>query len=167
MQGLPRVALEVGAELPELSQVADVVDLVPTFRVAAGGSLVEAQVSLRAAYEDVEIDVRADGMTAPVIVKPPEPGSGKRARCIRCDIAAQQLAAARLRELGLVPAEDGNKFVARGDDAIQFWTEGIGHAPRRLGPLRPRRSRRRAGPRRGAQRQRARVAAASTGSRCA
>jgi superfamily II DNA or RNA helicase len=129
MQGLPKVALEVGAELPELSQVADVVDLVPTFRVAAGGSLTEAQVSLRAAYEDVEIDVRADGMTVPVLVKPPEPGSGKRAKCIRCDIAAQQDAAGKLRDLGLVPAEDGNKFVAIGDDAIRFWTEGIGTLP--------------------------------------
>jgi superfamily II DNA or RNA helicase len=136
MHGLPKVALEVGAELPELSQVADVVDLDPTFRVAAGGSLVEAQVSLRAAYEDVEIDVRADGMTLPVIVKPPpaaggnaKAGASKRAKCIRCDIAAQQDAAAKLRELGLVPAEDGNKFTARGDDAIRFWTEGIGSLP--------------------------------------
>jgi superfamily II DNA or RNA helicase len=130
MQGLPKVALEVGAELPELSQVADVVDLVPTFRVAAGGGLTEAQVSLRAAYEDVEIDVRADGMTVPVIVKPPPPQSAsKRARCIRCDIAAQQDAAAKLRDLGLAPAEDGNKFVATGDDAIRFWTEGIGTLP--------------------------------------
>jgi superfamily II DNA or RNA helicase len=142
MHGLPKVALEVGAELPELSQVADVVDLEPTFRVAAGGTLVEAQVSLRAAYEDVEIDVRADGMTLPVIVKPPTApsgpraradggpsGNGKRAKCIRCDIAAQQAAAARLRDLGLVPDEDGNKFVARGDDAIRFWTEGIGSLP--------------------------------------
>lgn len=139
MQGLPKVALEVGAELPDLSQVADVVDLVPTFRVAAGGSLVDAQVSLRAAYEDFEIDVRADGMTMPVIVKPPAtqaPGGGgpgpalrARARCIRTDIAAQQQAAANLRELGLVPAEDGNKFVARGDDAIRFWTEGLASLP--------------------------------------
>jgi superfamily II DNA or RNA helicase len=129
MQGLPRVALEVGAELPELSQVADVVDLEPTFRVAAGGTLTDAQVSLRAAYEDFEIDVRADGMTVPVIVKPPEAGSTKRAKCIRCDIAAQQDAAGRLRDLGLVPAEDGNKFVARGDDAIRFWTEGIATLP--------------------------------------
>ena len=129
MQGLPKIALEIGAELPELSQVADVIDLEPTFRVAAGGSLTEAQVSLRAAYEDVEIDVRADGMTVPVIVKPPESGSVKRAKCIRCDIAAQQIAAARLRDLGLIPAEDGNKFVARGDDAIRFWTEGICSLP--------------------------------------
>ncbi len=129
MHGLPKVAVEVGAELPELSQVADVVDLVPTFRVAAGGNLVEAQVSLRAAYEDTEVDVRADGMTLPVIVKSPGPGSAKRARCIRCDIAAQQSAAAKLRDMGLVPAEDGNKFVARGDDALRFWTEGIGSLP--------------------------------------
>ncbi len=129
MQGLPKVALEVGAELPELSQVADVVDLVPTFRVAAGGALTEAQVSLRAAYDDFEIDVRADGMTVPVIVKPPESGTSKRAKCIRCDIAAQQQAAAKLRDLGLVPAEDGNKFVVRGDGAIRFWTEGIATLP--------------------------------------
>jgi superfamily II DNA or RNA helicase len=135
MHGLPKVALEVGAELPELSQVADVVDLVPTFRVAAGGTLVDAQVSLRAAYEDVEIDVRADGMTLPVIVKPPAPGTpgksgaAKRARCIRCDIAAQQAAAAKLRDLGLVPDEDGNKFVARGEEAIRFWTDGIASLP--------------------------------------
>jgi superfamily II DNA or RNA helicase len=127
-QGLPKVALEVGAELPELSQVADVVDLVPTFRMRAGGALTEARVSLRAAYEDVEIDVRADGMTPPVIVKPNESGS-KRARCIRCDIAAQQIAAGKLRDAGLVPDEEGNGFVARGDDAIQFWTEGIGQLP--------------------------------------
>ncbi len=146
-QGLPKVALEVGAELPELSQVADVVDLVPTFRMRAGGTLTEARVSLRAAYEDVEIDVRADGMTPPVIVKPLEAqptngGSGHppspqaasptrpgRARCIRCDIAAQQEAAAKLRSVGLVADEEGAGFVARGDDAIQFWTEGIGQLP--------------------------------------
>jgi superfamily II DNA or RNA helicase len=134
-QGLPRVALEVGAELPDLSQVADVIDLVPTFRMRAGGSLVEAHVSLRAAYEDTEIDVRADGMTPPVIVKAPEPRDPKnehkpqRARCIRCDIVSQQEAAGKLRELGLTPDEDGNAFVARGDDAIQFWTEGIGALP--------------------------------------
>ena len=77
-QGLPRVALEVGAELPDLSQVADVVDLPPTFRLRAGGSLTEAHVSLRAAYEDTEIDVRADGMTPPVIVKPPKASEGER-----------------------------------------------------------------------------------------
>jgi superfamily II DNA or RNA helicase len=128
-QGLPRVCLEVGAELPELSQVADVVDLEPTFRVSAGGTLTEARVSLRAAYEDIEIDVRADGMTTPVLVKSPEAGSSKRAKCIRTDIVAQQTAVQKLRDVGLVPDEEGMGFVARGDDAIQFWTEGVGTLP--------------------------------------
>ncbi|MCW5836489.1 MAG: SNF2 helicase associated domain-containing protein, partial [Labilithrix sp.] len=144
-QGLPRVALEVGAELPDLSQVADVVDIPPTFRLRAGGTLTEARVSLRAAYEDVEIDVRADGMTPPVIVKPPkvtaadeeeELGRGprrvradKRATVIRCDIAAQQEATSKLRALGLKADEDGQVFLARGDDALQFWTEAVGALP--------------------------------------
>jgi superfamily II DNA or RNA helicase len=144
-QGLPRVSLEVGAELPDLSQVADVVDIPPTFRLRAGGTLIEARVSLRAAYEDVEIDVRADGMTPPVIVKPPkadgadedeEPTRGprrvradKRATVIRCDIAAQQEATSKLRALGLKADEDGQGFVARGDDALQFWTEAVGALP--------------------------------------
>ncbi len=74
MQGLPKIALEVGAELPELSQVADVVDLLPTFRMRAGGSLIDAQVQLFAAYGDEEIAVRADGISLPVIIQPPEEG---------------------------------------------------------------------------------------------
>ena len=146
-QGLPRVALEVGAELPDLSQVADVVDIAPTFRLRAGGTLTEAHVSLRAAYEDVEIDVRADGMTPPVIVKPPKVTgvtedeeemttrgprrvrADKRATVIRCDIAAQQEATSKLRALGLKADEDGQSFIARGDDALQFWTEAVGALP--------------------------------------
>jgi len=126
--GLPRVALEVGAQLPDLSQVADVVDLEPTFRMRAGGSLIEAHVTLIAAYRDTEVAVRADGISPPVIIKPPEEGQ-KRARCIRCDIAAQQAAAERLKALGLRPDETGQYFVARGEQAIKFWSEGIGSLP--------------------------------------
>jgi superfamily II DNA or RNA helicase len=128
MQGLPRVALEVGAELPDLGQIADVVDLLPTFRMRAGGTLVHAEISLFAAYGDVEMPVRADGITLPIIVQPPEEGT-KRARCIRVDIAAQQEAANKLAELGLTPDEAGQMFVARGDAAIRFWTEGLAALP--------------------------------------
>ena len=182
MHGLPKVALEVGAELPELSQVADVVDLEPTFRVAAGGTLVEAQVSLRAAYEDVEIDVRADGMTLPVIVKPPPPpaaaeapraiqpggrreGRRKRAKCIRCDIAAQQ---ARGREA----ARSGPGARRRRQQVHRprrrrhpLLDRGHRDAARSVGHLRSGRPRRRARSRRGALGERARRRAASTGCR--
>ncbi|HTJ84013.1 MAG TPA: SNF2-related protein [Polyangiaceae bacterium] len=128
MQGLPKIALEVGAELPELGQIADVVDLSPTFRMRAGGSLVEANVSLFAMYGTEEIPVRADGITPPVLIQPPAEGM-RRARCIRVDIAAQQEAAEKLADLGLVPDPTGLTFVANGDRAIQFWSEGLGKLP--------------------------------------
>jgi superfamily II DNA or RNA helicase len=126
--GLPKVALEIGAELPELSQVADVIDLEPTFRMRATGSLTEAEVSLRAAYADLEVEVRADGISPPVMILPPVDGQ-KRAKCIRCDIAAQQRAVQLLLDLGLEADESGERFVARADKAIHFWSEGVGALP--------------------------------------
>lgn len=126
--GLPKVALEVGSQLPDLNQVADVIDLTPTFRMRASGSLTEAHVALRAAYGEVEVEVRADGISPPVLILPPLEGQ-KRAKCIRCDIAAQQLAVEELLRTGLTPDESGEYFVAHADRAIQFWSEGVGSLP--------------------------------------
>ncbi len=128
MQGLPKIALEVGAELPDLNQICDVVDLVPTFRMRAGGSLVEASVSLYAVYGNEEIPVRADGITLPVIIQAPLEGA-RKARCIRVDIAAQQDAAQKLNDLGLGADSSGQGFIGRGDSAITFWSEGLGRLP--------------------------------------
>ncbi len=126
--GLPKVAGEVGAQLPELSQVADVIDLTPSFRLKATGSVTEAFVSLTASYGEVDVEVRADGISPPVIIRPPPEGQ-KRATCIRTDIAAQQAAVERLLDLGLTPNESGEEFVAEGERAIQFWSEGVGSLP--------------------------------------
>ncbi len=126
--GLPKVAIEVGAQLPDLSQVADVVDMEPTFRMRAGGSLTDVEVALKAVYGDLEVEVRADGISPPVMILPPREGQ-KRARCIRCDIVAQQSAVEKLLELGLEADESGQHFVSHGDDAIAFWSEGVGSLP--------------------------------------
>ena len=126
--GLPKVAIEVGAQLPDLSQVADVVDMEPTFRMRAGGSLTDVEVELKAVYGDLEVEVRADGISPPIMILPPREGQ-KRARCIRCDIVSQQGAVEKLLELGLEPDESGQHFVAHGDDAIAFWSEGVGALP--------------------------------------
>lgn len=126
--GLPRVALEMGADLPDLSQVADVIDLEPTFRMRAGGTLTEAHVSLKAAYADVEVEVRADGISPPIVFLAPEEGQ-KRIKCIRCDIASQQEAVQLLLDLGLHANESGESFVAEGEGSIQFWSEGVGALP--------------------------------------
>src|SRR5690606_2938321 len=124
----PRVALEMGADLPDLSQVADVVDLTPDFRMRASGNLLEANVSLRAAYGDLEVEVRADGISPPIIIQPPDPGE-KRAKCVRTDIVAQQAAAKLLLDLGLQQDETGEGFIAKSDAAIRFWSEGVGGLP--------------------------------------
>ena len=128
MDGLPKVALEIGADLPELDQIADVIDLEPTFRMQAGGSLTEVEVTLIAVYGDVEVAVRADGISPPVIIRSPEPGQ-KRFRCIRCDIPAQQAATEKLAALGLLPDGTGQKFAAIGPRSISFWSEGLGTLP--------------------------------------
>ncbi|MSP26369.1 MAG: hypothetical protein EXR75_14685 [Myxococcales bacterium] len=128
MQGLPKVALEVGAELPDLGQIADVIDMVPTFRLRAGGTITEAVLSLYAGYGDDEIEVRADGITPPVLVKPPSENH-RRVRCIRLDIAAQQEAVGKLRALGFVRDELGQQFLGRDDVALKFWTEGLAELP--------------------------------------
>lgn len=125
---LPRVALEVGAPLPDLSQVADVIDLKPTFQVRASGTLVEAEIALSAVYGAHEVEVRADGISPPVLIQPPAEGK-KRALCIRTDIEAQQAAVSRLMDLGLVPSESGNTFIGRGDVAVEFWSGGVGSLP--------------------------------------
>ncbi len=126
---LPRLSLELGATLPDLSQVADVVDLPPQFRMRAGGSLVKAEVALRTAYGDIEVEVRADGISPPIIVKPPSESQRGRATCVRADIVAQQEAVQLLIDLGLKPGDDGESFVAEGADALRFWSEGIGSLP--------------------------------------
>jgi superfamily II DNA or RNA helicase len=125
---LPRLSLELGAPLPDLSAVADVVDLPPQFRLRASGSLVNAEVSLRTAYGDIEVEVRADGISPPIILKPPTE-SQKRATCVRADIVAQQEAVQMLLDHGLKPSDSGENFIAEGQDALRFWSEGIGSLP--------------------------------------
>ena len=128
MTGLPRVALEVGADLPDLAQVADVIDLEPTFRLSAQGDLVGVEVGLYASYGDVETQVASKGLGTPVLIQAPD-DVNPRVRCYRCDIPAHQDAVNKLLELGLQPDEAGQYFIAQGDAAIRFWSEGLGSLP--------------------------------------
>ncbi len=127
-EAIPRIAAEIGAELPSLGDVADEVDVPPAFKLRAFGELIEAHVQISAAYGDTELVVRAVGMSPPIVVLPPA-GPGKKARCVRANVLEQQQAVELVRELGFVPDEDGKGLVCRGDDAIHFWTEGLGSLP--------------------------------------
>ncbi|MBI5532778.1 MAG: SNF2 helicase associated domain-containing protein [Deltaproteobacteria bacterium] len=128
MTGLPKVALEVGADLPDLDQIAQVIDLEPSFRMHAQGELVHTIVSLYVSYGDLETQVPSKGLGPPVLIQPPDKDN-PRVRCFRCDIAAQQQAVQKLLDLGLKPEESGTVFVADGDKAIEFWSDGIAQLP--------------------------------------
>ncbi len=126
---LPRVALDIGADLPDLSQVADVIDMTPKFTLRAGGSINEANASLTARYGDLEVEVRADGISPPVVFLPLKEGQ-KRIKCVRTDIEAQQEAVNLLIDAGLDEDESGERFEATGQDSIAFWSEGVASLPK-------------------------------------
>src|SRR5690606_42014193 len=56
-------------------------------------------------------------------------GERGQAKCVRFAVVPQQQPVHRPLDLGLTPAEDGQSFVASGEQAIQFWSEGVGSLP--------------------------------------
>lgn len=124
---IPRTALSLNVDLPELSSIADLVDATPTFTLRAEGDLSVVRATLRAVYGEVELDVAPAELPPPLAILP---GSGDRPRVIRRDIGAEREAANTLFELGLgLPEEHEQWFEAHGDKAVTFWTEGIGSLP--------------------------------------
>ena len=125
---IPRVAASLGADLPDLSSVADLVDAAPTIQLKAKGDIVEARVRLMVAYGDQMLDVPCGGFPMPLAFLPPTRAGG-RPRVVRRDVGHEMAAVQELMNLGFEVDESGDDLVARGDDAIGFWTEGIGSLP--------------------------------------
>ncbi|TAK22009.1 MAG: hypothetical protein EPO40_28935 [Myxococcaceae bacterium] len=132
---VPKVALALGTELPDLSTVATLVDITPTFMLRAEGDLSKVRATLRACYGDVELDVPPADLPPPLAIIPPpktvtEDEGWAKPRVIRRDIGAERMAADRLFELGLgLPEEHSGWFEASGDKAVSFWMEGVGSLP--------------------------------------
>ncbi|MDW8361045.1 MAG: SNF2-related protein [Myxococcales bacterium] len=127
---IPRVAAALSAELPDLSTVADVIDTTPRFVVRAVGDIIEARVRLQVRYGDHELAVPARGQPQPLVVLGAGGGAvSSRPRVIRRDVGAELVAVQRLLDEGLTPDESGEQFVANGEQAIRFWTEGMGRLP--------------------------------------
>ncbi|MGB5703666.1 MAG: SNF2-related protein, partial [Polyangiales bacterium] len=125
---IPRVAALLGAELPDLSSVADLVDQKPRFELKANGDIIDARVRLYVRYEDQEFDVPPDDIPSPLAVLPPKKGRG-RPRVVRRDVGAEMSGVQALLNQNFEVSESGEELVASGDDAIAFWTQGIGELP--------------------------------------
>ena len=77
---IPRVAASLGTELPDLSQVADVLDATPKFAIRATGDIIEARVNLKVHY-DFEFDVPPTGFPPPLAFQMPARGAARRSWC--------------------------------------------------------------------------------------
>jgi superfamily II DNA or RNA helicase len=133
---IPRVAASLSTELPDLSQVADVLDATPKFELRATGDIVEARLRLRVGYDQFEYDVPPAGFPQPLAFQSPARGA-TRPIVVRRDVGAELAAVQQLLNLGFSVAEEGEELVVKGDAAIAFWTQGIGSLPpdwRRLIP---------------------------------
>ena len=126
---VPRVAASLGAELPELDSVADLVDAQPKILVKADGDILAARARLRVKYREQTFDVPAQGFPAPLVVLPAVEEGG-RPRVVRRDVGAEMAAVQQLRNLGFEVDESGEALVVEGDAAVSFWTEGVGSLPK-------------------------------------
>lgn len=130
---IPRVAASLGAELPELSDVADLVDAPPEFRLDTGGDIIGATAKLTVLYGDHEFPVPARGFPSPLEFiqhsESDDPRVVERPGVVRRDVGAEMASVQRLLSLGFEPDESGEGLEAKGDDAVDFWTDGIGELP--------------------------------------
>ncbi|MFW6086971.1 MAG: DEAD/DEAH box helicase, partial [Myxococcota bacterium] len=97
-------------------------------QLRANGDIVEARVSLKVAYGDQEFDIPPSRFPSPLAVLPPA-RKGGRPRVVRRDVGQEMSAVQEVMNLGFEPDEATDELVAKGDDAIHFWTEGIGSLP--------------------------------------
>jgi len=128
MEFIPRIAHLLGAELPDLSQVADLVDERPHIQLRLDGDIVGARATLSVLYDAEEFDIPPVGFASPLAFLPPTGKSG-RPRVVRRDIGAEMAAVQELMSRGFVVGETGDDLVVHGDAAIQFWTAGITELP--------------------------------------
>ena len=126
---IPKVAASLGTELPDLTSVADVIDAPPHFQLRVLGDITEAKVKLRVDYQGNEYDVPPAGFPSPLAFLTPERGA-TRPKVVRRDVGAEMSAVQEIYNLGGFSVDETGEFLtARTDDAIRFWTEGIGSLP--------------------------------------
>ncbi len=78
---IPRAAALLGAELPDLHSVADLVDATPSIALKVDGDIVDAIARLKVSYDDQEFPIPVDGFPSPLAFLPPARKAGAPAWC--------------------------------------------------------------------------------------
>ena len=123
---IPQVAVKLRADLPDLSSIADLVDAPPEIQLWCEGDIVHTLASLKVAYDDQVFDIPPDSFPHPLAFLPPA-GGDDRPRVVRRDVGAEMAAVQMVMDQGF-DVEDG-VLLARGEDAIDFWSGGITELP--------------------------------------
>lgn len=123
---LPRVAASLGAALPELDSVADVIDVSPRFALRATGDLVEARARIQVSYREHCFDVPPRDLPPPLSFVSSRNELG-RPCVVRREVGLEMAAVQELLNHGFQP--DGAELVVNADKAIAFWTHGIATLP--------------------------------------
>jgi superfamily II DNA or RNA helicase len=125
---VPRVAALLNAELPDLEQVADLVDERPKFRLQADGDILDVRTKLWVLYGEQTFAVPPAQLPSPLVVLPPLEGS-ERPRVVRRDVGAEMSAVQQILNTGLTVDEAKEGLQAQGDTAVAFWTDKIAALP--------------------------------------
>ncbi|MBX3248848.1 MAG: SNF2 helicase associated domain-containing protein [Myxococcales bacterium] len=125
---IPRIAVALKADLPDLSSVADLVDATPKLQLWADGDIVEAEIRLKVQYDQQVFEVPSQGFPSPLAFLPSARADG-RPRVVRRDVGAEMSAVQKLLDLGFEPDDEGDGLLAFGQDAIAFWSKGITTLP--------------------------------------
>ncbi|MBX7193876.1 MAG: DEAD/DEAH box helicase [Sandaracinaceae bacterium] len=125
---VPRVAALLGAELPDISQVADIVDEQPRLRLQTDGDILLARAKLHVVYGEQVFAVPPGQFPSPLAFLPPRDPSG-RPRVVRRDVGAEMAAVQLLMNQAFVVDETREGLKAEGDAAVAFWTQGIATLP--------------------------------------
>ncbi|MGF1465738.1 MAG: SNF2-related protein [Sandaracinaceae bacterium] len=127
---IPRVAASLGSDLPDLEHVVDLLDASPEFELLVDGDIIEAKAKVKARYRGRAFAVPADGFPSPLEFLPPTTAEkGHRPQVVRRDVGAEMAAIQQLMNRGFELDEAKEGLVARGDEAVAFWTHGIGELP--------------------------------------
>jgi len=130
---IPKVAALLGSELPDLSQVADLVDEQPRFRLQTDGDILEARAKVFVLYGEQTFPVPPGQFPSPLAFLPPRDPTG-RPRVVRRDVGAEMAAVQQVMNCGFViddsfagspRGELREGLRCEGDAAIAFWTQGI------------------------------------------
>ncbi|MFK7989127.1 MAG: SNF2-related protein [Sandaracinaceae bacterium] len=127
---VPRVAASLATELPQLEQIADLVDAPPKFRVDLDGDIIKARAKVTVAYGDNELEVPPEGFPSPLEFLPPASPDSTRPRVVRRDIGAEMVAVQTLMNHGFAADEEKVRLQVEGDPAVAFWTGGVTELPK-------------------------------------